>query len=138
MADNGVVYRMGGDEFCALIHASASREGSLVEDANRALTEHGQGFVVGSSYGAVVLPLEAGSSSEALQIADRRLYRQKSANQRSPRMQTRDVLLRVLEERQPDVPQLHAAEVRLTVAIGGRACSASRTRSSTSWRARRS
>jgi two-component system cell cycle response regulator len=120
VADNGVVYRIGGDEFCALIHAAASREGSLVEDANRALTEHGQGFIVGSSYGAVVLPLEASSSSEALQIADRRLYRQKSAGQRTPRMQTGDVLMRILEERQPRALIDMRQVVRMAVAIGHR------------------
>jgi diguanylate cyclase (GGDEF)-like protein len=120
LGPDGVPYRMGGDEFCALIDAPQPRGGWLVEVAATALAERGQGFVVGSSYGSALVPDEARTSSEALQLADRRLYRQKSSRSGSPRAQTRDVLLRVLEEREPAMRE-HLREVaELALAVGHR------------------
>jgi diguanylate cyclase (GGDEF)-like protein len=114
----GGAYRMGGDEFCILVNAPAPGEGSLVDAAAESLCEQGRGFVVSASYGAVVLPREAHTTSEALQIGDQRLYRQKAGRRGSPRMQTRDVLLRVLEERQPDVRVQLREVADLSVAVG--------------------
>jgi len=120
LGEDGAAYRMGGDEFCALIEAPATRASWLVETAALALSERGPGFEVGNSHGAVSVPQEAGTVSAALQLADRRLYRQKSSRQGSPRAQTRDVLLRVVEERQPDM-RYHLREVAtLAVAVGKR------------------
>ena len=47
--------------------------------AATALTEHGEGFTVTCSYGAIVLPREAQDATEALRIADQRMYAQKNA-----------------------------------------------------------
>jgi diguanylate cyclase (GGDEF)-like protein/putative nucleotidyltransferase with HDIG domain len=118
LAHEGSAYRMGGDEFCALIDAPATRGRFLVESAAAALCERGRGFEVGCSYGAVEMPDECRTASQALQLADRRLYRQKSGRSGSPRSQTRDVLLRVLEERQPEMRE-HLREVAaLAMAVG--------------------
>ena len=101
VAGTGSAYRMGGDEFCVLIDDHAGRAGRVAAGAREALSEEGRGFSVGASFGAVRVPDEAETTSEALQLADQRLYRQKSARPSSPRTQTRDVLLRVLREREP-------------------------------------
>ena len=98
---HGTAYRMGGDEFCILIDDGDARGGRIAAGAREALVEVGRGFSVGASFGAVRVPDEANSTPEALQLADQRLYRQKSARPSSPRTQTRDVLLRVLREREP-------------------------------------
>ena len=103
VAGSGSAYRMGGDEFCVLIDDLAGRGGRLAAGAREALAEEGRGFVVGASFGAVRVPDEANTTAEALQLADQRLYRQKSARPSSPRTQTRDVLLSVLREREPDL-----------------------------------
>src|SRR4029077_4075517 len=59
VAPSGTTYRMGGDEFCALIDASNGTSDEARARAARALSERGRGFDVGSSHGAVRLPEEA-------------------------------------------------------------------------------
>ena len=66
------------------------------------------------------VPTEAETTAEALQIADQRLYRQKSARAGSPRTQTRDVLLRVLHEREPDLHDHLRSVGRLATAVAFR------------------
>jgi two-component system cell cycle response regulator len=118
VGSEGRTYRMGGDEFCTLLEAPAQRARWLVEVAATALSEHGQGFEVGCSYGSVVVPDEARTESEALQVADRRLYRQKSSRRDAPRAQTRDVLMRVLEEREPALLEHVRGVAELATAVG--------------------
>lgn len=101
------VYRMGGDEFCALIdvfdmpepdaHAASARE--TVEAAAAALTEHGDGFTIRCSYGSILLPVEAQNAETALRLADQRMYAQKRGDRASASRQSADVLLRALTER---------------------------------------
>ncbi len=101
----GGAYRMGGDEFCALIHASDDELGETIRGATAALSESGEGFTVTCSYGCVLLPEEAGDSETALRLADMRMYANKRGGRASASRQSRDVLLRALEERNPT---LHA------------------------------
>ena len=63
----------------------------------------GEGFSISCSYGSIVLPLEADDAAEALRIADRRMYTQKNAGRTSASRQSRDVLVRALAERNPDL-----------------------------------
>ena len=101
VAGRGDAYRMGGDEFCVLATVEEDASDVLVADAVTALTEHGDGFTVASSYGAIRLPGEAGTTAEALRLADHRMYARKSTGRTSAARQSTDVLLRVLAERQP-------------------------------------
>jgi diguanylate cyclase (GGDEF)-like protein len=116
--DLGTAYRMGGDEFCALIDRTVELSSTL-EAAAAALTEHGEGFIIGCSYGSVVIPEEAQSSEVALRLADQRMYAQKRGDRTSASRQSADVLLRALAERSPelgthvlDVAELAAAVAR--------------------------
>ena len=93
-------YRMGGDEFCLLLDPGA--EGA-VEAAGRAFGEQGEGFSVSASYGLVRIPTEARDTERALQCADRRLYAAKASRPSSAEHQSRDVLLKVLAQRQPEL-----------------------------------
>jgi diguanylate cyclase (GGDEF)-like protein len=103
----GTVYRMGGDEFCALIDAldapdarvPAESAAVTVRAAAAALTEHGDGFTISCSYGSILLPAEAQSSETALRLADQRMYAQKRGDRSSASRQSADVLLRALTER---------------------------------------
>jgi two-component system cell cycle response regulator len=114
----GEAYRLGGDEFCALVTAGAPGAETIIAAARSALTEQGRGFRVGASYGVVILPYEADDADLALQIADQRLYAHKGARRRSAvGQQTRDVLLQVLHERTPELhDHLHdVAQLAITV-----------------------
>src|SRR5205823_4886375 len=117
----GRAYRLGGDEFCALVAAGGENIDTIVHKASAALDEQGRGFRVSASHGVTLLPQETVDASLALQIADQRLYSNKGARRRSAvGQQTRDVLLQVLHERQPDLHE-HVEDVAaLAVSVGRR------------------
>ena len=112
----GRAYRLGGDEFCVLADASARAEVERLAPA--ALTEHGDGFAVTTSYGAVVIPGEAAGSSEALLIADQRMYADKNSGRATARRQSTDVLLRALAERHPSLEGHLGGVAQLAEAVG--------------------
>ena len=103
LGSNGSAYRIGGDEFCALIEGSRPASQAAVEAAAGALVERGESFAIGCSFGAVRLPGEARDTSSALSIADQRMYAQKRIGRTSAARQSKDVLLRALAERSPDL-----------------------------------
>src|SRR4051794_20774672 len=115
----GRAYRLRGGEFCALVQVEPDEAPALLDRTRAALTEQGSGFHVAASHGIVFLPSEATEPALAMQIADQRLYGNKGSRRRQAvNQQTRDVLLQVLHERQPDLGE-HLAEVaELAVAIG--------------------
>ena len=100
---SGRVFRMGGDEFCALFEPRGRDVSTLLDGAAMALSEQGEGFYIGCSYGAVTLPGEAREPADALKLADQRMYAQKHAGRASASRQSRDVLLRALSERSPEL-----------------------------------
>jgi diguanylate cyclase (GGDEF)-like protein len=111
------VYRLGGDEFCLLAPVAETDVGQLVDDAAGALAESGEGFEVTSSFGAVVMPDDATDASEALRLADARLYAQKHGK-RARRDQPHVPLVQALFEREPRL-HLHTEEVAaLADAVG--------------------
>jgi len=66
----------------------------------------------------VLLPEEADSPTLALQLADRRMYARKGGRRMSAGRQSRDVLLRTLSERRPDL-QVRLRDVgALALAVG--------------------
>jgi two-component system, cell cycle response regulator len=95
----GRAYRMGGDEFCVLTDAVPPDADKLVATAVRALRDHGDGFVVTSAYGTALLPYEASTPSEALRLADTRMYAHKESRRLASHGQTSGVLLRAQTER---------------------------------------
>jgi diguanylate cyclase (GGDEF)-like protein/PAS domain S-box-containing protein len=100
LGDGAAAYRVGGDEFCVLCPAGDPHE--LPQRAAEALAEQGESFSVTASWGAVLLPLEARTATEALREADRRMYARKNSDSRSSAgRQSADVLLRILSERSP-------------------------------------
>ena len=108
VAPYGGCYRLGGDEFCVLADVPAEDEGAFLEETAAALGESGVGFEVTSSFGAVRLPREASTSTEALRVADQRLYAQK--RERSGRREPHEMLLQALFERSPGLRD-HVGEV---------------------------
>jgi two-component system cell cycle response regulator len=128
---DGLTYRLGGDEFCALVEVTGD-SGSLVEvagdpvehaaDLADALLESGEHFTIGACYGEVLLGSEAQSVEEAMRIADQRLYAQKMLSaRRSHSHEWRDVLLGLMRERDPEL-DVHVQEVAdLALDLGRRA-----------------
>ncbi len=103
LSGRGRAFRMGGDEFCALFEPGDEVADPIIAGAASALTEHGEGFNVSSSYGSITLPREAQDATEALRIADQRMYAQKNAGRTSATRQSKDVLVRALTERAPEL-----------------------------------
>ena len=128
----GSAFRMGGDEFCVLFNPGADVPEPMIVGAASALSEHGEGFEIGCSYGAIELPLEASDAAEALRIADQRMYAQKNAGRTSASRQSKDVLLRALAERNPELTQPARRRRRPGRGDGPAACSSATTRSSRS------
>jgi two-component system, cell cycle response regulator len=123
LGERGLAYRMGGDEFCVLIDDD-DRSQIAVSEAAAALTEQGEGFAIGCSYGLVLLPDEADEVSSALRLADQRMYAHKQAGRSSASRQSGDVLLRVLAERDPSLGH-HMQEVAVLAAATARRLSIS-------------
>jgi diguanylate cyclase (GGDEF)-like protein len=95
----GAAYRMGGDEFCVLLPLAPDTETTLAQ-CRVALSETGDDFAISASCGSVALPAEASAPEQALRLADQRLYASKNSNRISALSQSKDVLVRVLAERQ--------------------------------------
>jgi diguanylate cyclase (GGDEF)-like protein len=115
----GNVYRLGGDEFCLLapLRGSEPADGVAAMGAE-ALREEGDGFTIGASYGAVLLPEEGRSASDLLATADLRMYAFKQKGRPSTARQTTDALVRAQHERSPLLGP-HVSEVAaLAEAVG--------------------
>jgi diguanylate cyclase (GGDEF)-like protein/PAS domain S-box-containing protein len=119
-AVGGTAYRMGGDEFCVLGTSDDVDAGELLTRAGEALTIKGDGFTVGSTVGSVSLPDEASTASEALGMADRRMYARKRSARSSPERQSTDVLLQILTERDPALGHHLDGVAQLCKAVGFR------------------
>ncbi len=79
IGEDGVAYRAGGDEFCVLLTCQRERFAEATRNAARALTASGKGFAVSAAWGAATIPTEASTPSEALRLADVRMYAQKES-----------------------------------------------------------
>jgi HD-GYP domain-containing protein (c-di-GMP phosphodiesterase class II) len=101
--DGAQAFRLGGDEFCVIVDGEGPEREELVARATVALTEHGEGFSVSASHG-VVDRSEATNPEDLLHIADRRMYARKAARG-SGDLHSREVILRMLEARAPELLQ---------------------------------
>jgi two-component system, cell cycle response regulator len=116
----GRAYRMGGDEFCLLADAHAAERVGALQTATKALEEEGEGFVITAASGAILLPDETAELSEALRIADTRLYGNKDSRRASAVRQSKDVLLSVLNERDAELRGHLTSVAQLARAVGRR------------------
>jgi two-component system cell cycle response regulator len=118
MRPYGRAYRLGGDEFCVLVRPDPIGLDMLVGIAEAALAESGEGFEVDASSGTCMVPAEADDPSETLQLADRRMYARKGGSRASVTRQTRDVLLRTLREREPELHNHLRGVAELALDVG--------------------
>jgi len=114
----GRAYRLGGGEFCILVEANDSNAEAVVAAARDALSEAGEGFAVSASCGTVILPEQADNAGAALRLADQAIYAQRTGLERRVEHHTREVLLRILREREPETDDDGARVVELAEATG--------------------
>jgi diguanylate cyclase (GGDEF)-like protein len=79
----GTAYRIGGDEFCVVLSGDGETLERLTREAASALTTRRNGVDVSAAWGSVSIPAEAGTSHEAMQLADVRMYAQKEGRRAS-------------------------------------------------------
>ncbi|HEY2767589.1 MAG TPA: diguanylate cyclase [Solirubrobacteraceae bacterium] len=115
--EEGRAYRLGGDEFCALLDIARAPE-EIAADMAGALLESGERFTIGTCYGEVLLGQETRDPAEALRIADQRLYAQKTLVREPSRPEWRDVLLGLLRERDPELDTHGQHVARLARRLG--------------------
>ena len=94
---SGSAYRMGGDEFCVLVHWRSADAEQLLNETISALEDGGDAWHIGCSHGVSWIPSEAATEGEALKLADERLYANKASRSSASRQVT-DALLQVLTE----------------------------------------
>ena len=117
LGDRADTYRIGGDEFVVVGRNGNAEE--LMADAQRALSESGEGFSVGCSLGTS--ELHAGITLEqALHVADQRLYASKRSGRTPLGTEVKDALLQVLAEQNDDLVAHvgHVAQLAAAIATG--------------------
>jgi diguanylate cyclase (GGDEF)-like protein len=126
VAGAGGAYRLGGDEFCVLLVGRLGPEDAKILAAREALAESASAFTVAASCGVVVLGEDASSVSDALNLADERMYADKSNADRATRARgqnmiiQQNVLMQLLTEREPALHD-HVRDVgKLAMAVGRR------------------
>jgi diguanylate cyclase (GGDEF)-like protein len=100
---HGAVYRLGGDEFCALITAQTEDPHALFARAREALSEQGGAFTVTCAAGAVEIPRETADPTHALRLADQHMYREKATSRGGAAELITSVLHAALAQRHPDL-----------------------------------
>jgi diguanylate cyclase (GGDEF)-like protein len=120
VGEPGRVYRLGGDEFCALVTGPVDDPHALFVRAGEALSEHGGAFTVTAAAGAVELPRESSDPSQALRLADRRMYQQKATSRGGAADLLTSVLHAALAQRHPSLGE-HSSDVANDVAEMARA-----------------
>jgi diguanylate cyclase (GGDEF)-like protein len=107
---HGTVYRLGGDEFCALITAHVADPHALFLQAREALSEQGGAFTVTCAAGAVEMPRETSEPMHALRLADQHMYREKATGHGGAAELITAVLHAALAQRHPDLGE-HSDDV---------------------------
>jgi two-component system cell cycle response regulator len=116
----GCAYRMGGDEFCVLVARVEGDGSAQAARGAEALAVGSLGFSVSAAHGLVLLPLEATTASDALRLADQRMYEDKAGGRMASGQQVTEALARALLERDPRLGD-HVEQVcRLADDVAGR------------------
>jgi diguanylate cyclase (GGDEF)-like protein len=103
-------YRIGGDEFCVLLPAGEVGR-AMLRAAHAVLADEGEGSPISASVGSITLPEETDDHTEALRLADKRMYADKRYARRSGTAQEiTHTLLSLVAERDPDLTS-HLADV---------------------------
>jgi diguanylate cyclase (GGDEF)-like protein len=117
VGERGRAYRIGGDEFCALLGACAS-PASVGDELAAAMAQHGEGFSVTASFGCAVAPVDGAGTTALLRRADDEMYARKGRRRPGTESQVQDVLIAALAARDPGM-ESHADGVTMLAAAVG-------------------
>jgi HD-GYP domain-containing protein (c-di-GMP phosphodiesterase class II) len=106
MGERGTVHRTGPAEFTVVVPLDGEGPDRLLSVAAAALHAKGDGFSIGCSYGAVLLPLEAEDGREALRLAGHRLRDHRERRRAERERRGGDTLAVALRERDEDEIEL--------------------------------
>jgi diguanylate cyclase (GGDEF)-like protein len=116
---SGHAYRLGGDEFCVLVHLlDPDQLEARSRDWTSAFSEHGEGFTISASTGTALIPDEATDASDALRLCDRRMYMIKNSGRATAATQTKNVLLAALSARHSHLDQHLHGVAAVAVRVG--------------------
>lgn len=115
VGSEGRIFRLQGDEFGLVSSVGDGDAERLIEETRAALSEHGDGFTIGCSFGGVLLPFETADPRAALRLADERLSGQRRSRHG---IRTVNALVRMLSDRRGTAPVNDGLQ-SLAVAIGG-------------------
>ncbi|HKB49994.1 MAG TPA: diguanylate cyclase, partial [Solirubrobacterales bacterium] len=116
----GRAYRMGGDEFCALLMIDSEPPEQIGEELAAAMARHGEGFSVTASYGCALAPRDGRETTGLIRQADDEMYARKGRRRLGTERQVQDALTAVLGARDPEM-ESHAVRVaKLAAKLGER------------------
>lgn len=118
VSGRALAYRLGGDEFCVVTDPGVAHPRDVVDAGRRALSERGEGFHVTCEAGMAIVPEEATDRTQALRLADERMYAEKRRRPEAAEEQATGGLLRALAERDPALTAHLQETVRLAEAVG--------------------
>jgi diguanylate cyclase (GGDEF)-like protein len=108
VGEHGRAYRIGGDEFCALLaSASTVPPAAVGERLAATMAQHGEGFSVTASFGCALAPADGSDTTVLLRRADDEMYTRKGRRRPGTESQVQDVLIAALAElrRRAGTPQ---------------------------------
>jgi two-component system, cell cycle response regulator len=102
---DGIVYRIEGAQFCALVPGGGRGPGEVAMAifVSADESDDGEASALGRAHGVVTLPSEASSPDRAMQLAGQRLAIDKRRQRLSAKSQTHDALLAILNARRPEM-----------------------------------
>jgi two-component system, cell cycle response regulator len=118
VGSTGRAYRMGGDEFALIVPGKGDEAVGTIQNAAAALSERGEGFKITCSAGWAAIPSEAANPGTALQLADQRMYEHKDSRRPTNGGEVEAVLLRILNQRAPELSEHVNAVKGLSLAVG--------------------
>ncbi|HEY8304245.1 MAG TPA: diguanylate cyclase [Solirubrobacteraceae bacterium] len=116
----GRSYRLGGDEFCALLSVTAEQPERVGEELAAAMSQHGEGFLVTASYGCALTPADGRDSTALLRRADDEMYARKGRRRPGTENQVQDALIAALCARDPGMESHATSVATLATALGER------------------
>ena len=117
VGERGHAYRIGGDEFCALLQTDASPT-AVGEGLATAMAQYGEGFSVTASFGCAVAPVDGGDTTALLRRADDEMYARKGRRRPGTESQVQDALVAALCARDPGMESHADGVARLATAVG--------------------
>jgi diguanylate cyclase (GGDEF)-like protein len=116
LGERGRAYRIGGDEFCALLTLELESPEAVGEQLAAAMARRGEGFAIAASYGCAALPADGREATALLRRADDGMYVRKGRHRRGPESQAQRALAAALSTRDPGNESTEAAALALRAA----------------------